>query len=428
MVRRSAVQKCVGVVTLGLALGAAWGAEPPAVTNTWAQWGGPERDGKSRETGLLQRWPAEGPRLVWAASGLGKGWSPPSITGDGVYVTGVVGSNEVVFALDPAGKLRWKTPYGAAWTRSHAGARCQPTVLGGRVYVISALVRVACLDAADGRVVWSVDAMERFHGTSRSYGNAESPLIVDDKVIVSPGGANASLAALNVADGATVWTTKDLSQPAAYCSPILVQRGGLKIVTTLVKEGVVGVGASDGAVLWFGAHRNKYDNHPSSPAYEGGCLVVASGYGAGAKMFRLSEDGRTLTKLWESRKPDTMHGGIVFLAGHVYGASNAKQNSGGEWVCLEAATGKTVYEKRWVKAGSATYADGHLYCYGEDGRVALVPAGPDAAAADGEFAVTQGSGEHYTHPVVCGGRLYIRHGDVLLAYDVALRAYARLKF
>lgn len=405
----------VAVAVIGLTLAIS------AQSADWPQWRGPHRDGKSTETGFLKSWPEGGPKLLWSIDGLGRGWSSPSIAGDTIYIMGLVGNDEILFAFGLDGKAKWKTPCGAGWTRSNAGSRCQPAVLKNKVYVITSMIHVACLDTADGRVLWSVDAKDKFEGVDRSYGNAESPLIVDDKIIVSPGGTNASIVALNRENGETVWTTEGMSQPACYCSPILVERGGLKIIVTMLKNGLAGVNAKDGTILWTAPHHNKYDNHMVSPVFEDGLIYFTSGYGAGGQMFKLSDDGRTITKLWQELKPDTMHGGVIFKDGHIYGASYAQQNGGGDWICLEAKTGKVVYQKRWVKSGSVVCVDGNLYCYGDDGKVAMVPARPDAQESVSVFTVTQGNGSHYAHPVVCGGRLYIRHGEVLMVYDVAQR-------
>lgn len=384
----------------------------------WPQWRGPNRDGKSAETGLMKSWPPQGPELLWATNGIGKGWASPSIAGETIFITGLVGSEEFLFAMDLDGKPKWKTSCGAGWTKSNSGSRCQPAILKNRAYVITSMIHVTCHDTSDGRVVWSLDAMDKFGGVNRSYGNAESPLIVDDKVIVSPGGTNASVVALNKDTGDIVWTTEGMSQPAAYCSPILVERGGLKIIVTMLKNGLTGVDAKDGTVLWTAPHRNKYDNHMVSPVYEDGLIYFTSGYGAGGQMYRVSDNGRTITKLWQELKPDTMHGGVVFVGGYIYGSSNTKPCGGGDWITLEAQTGKVVNQRRWVNAGSVVHAEGNLYCYGDDGRVALVPATPDTKEPASVFTVTLGSGSHYAHPVVCGGRLYIRHGEILMAYDI----------
>jgi outer membrane protein assembly factor BamB len=345
------------------------------------------------------------------------------VTAEGVYILGLVGGNEILFALDHTGKHKWQTPCGPGWTKSNSSSRCQPAAEkdpkgSSRLYVITSMIHATCVDGATGQVVWTRDAKADFGGVNRSYGNAESPLIVGEKMIVTPGGSNATMVALNKETGKTIWTTRDLSQPAAYCSPILIERGGLRIIVTMIKEGVVGVNAADGSVLWTHSMRNRYDNHMNSPVFEHGLLCIISGYGAGGKMFNLSEDGRTLTKLWERRKPDTFHGGVIFLDGHIYGSSNVKECGGGDWICLKAETGEVAYQQRWVKAGAVTYAEGNLYCYGEDGQVALVPARPDAKAAVSRFSVFVGPGQHHTHPVVSGGRLYIRHGATLTAYKI----------
>jgi outer membrane protein assembly factor BamB len=390
----------------------------------WPQWRGPGRDGKSAETGLLRSWQEDGPRQLWSAEDLGEGSSPPSVTRTGIYIMGLVGANEVLFSLGLDGQVRWRTTCGPGWVKSHKGSRCQPTVEGNRIYFITSLIQAGCVDADTGRVLWSVDAMREFGGVNRSYGNAESPLIVNPpggaagRMIVTPGGPNASIVALDKRTGKTLWKTEALSQPACYCSPILVERGGLRIVVTMLKEGLVGVNADDGSVLWQAEHRNQYDNHMNSPVYADGLLYVTSGYGAGGRMFRLGEDGRSIEPVWKQAKPDTMHGGTIRVGGYIYGSSNRNPPKG-QWICVDAGSGEVVYERDWVKAGSATYADGCLYCYGEDGRVALVPVGPDTTAPSGRFAVAGVAGAHCTHPVVCGGRLYLRRGSALMAFDVA---------
>ena len=406
----------------------------PGMASNWPQWRGPGRDGKSTETDLLRSWPEGGPEQVWSAGGLGRGSSPPSVTSNRVYIMGLVGTDEVLSALGHDGKQKWRTPCGRAWKGHHEGSRCQPAVDEDRLYFITSLIHVGCVDAGTGRVLWALDAMKEFGGVNRTYGNAESPLIVDPagggaggKMIVTPGGPNATMVALDKHTGEPLWTTRKLSHPACYCSPILVERGGLQIIVTMVKEGLVGVNAADGSVLWFASHRNRYDNHMNTPVFEDGLLYFTSGYGSGGQMFRLSKDGKSIEKLWQQLRPDTMHGGVVLVDGHIYGSSY-RQPKGGKWVCLEAATGKVVYERAWVKAGSVTYADGHLYCYGEGGRVALVPARPDVTAPTGRFSIPHAGGQHCTHPVVCGGRLYLRRGDTLTAFQVApwrLRAGGR---
>ena len=147
-------------------------------------------------------------------------------------------------------------------------------------------------------------------------------------------------------------------------------------------------------------------------------LYVTSGYGKGAVGLAVAEDGGSVTQLWEQPRQDPVHGQAVLVDGYVYASSH--QKAAGKWSCVEFTTGKLMWEDAGVgKGGSVVYADGMLYCYTEDGTVGLVRASPEKCEILGRFKVPLGDGDHWTHPVVAGGKLYIRHGDVLMCYDVS---------
>jgi outer membrane protein assembly factor BamB len=202
---------------------------------------------------------------------------------------------------------------------------------------------------------------------------------------------------------------------SAYCSPILVKRGDLTLVVTITARHVVGIDADTGKLVW----RQPFDttaedpNHCVSPVCQDNWLYVTSGHRDGGQMYTLSADGRETTLLWEDTVLNTLHGGLLFIDGFVYGSS-----SRGKWVCLEAKSGQVMYEATGVGMGSAAYAEGMLYCYGEKGTMALVRATPKAYEIVSKFKVTQGEGPHWAHPVISGGRLYIRHGDMLMVYAI----------
>lgn len=384
----------------------------------WPQWRGWKRDGVSSETGLLKKWPEGGPKLLWSVKGLGKGFSTVAIADGTVYTTGLVSKIEKLFAFDLQGNKKWTKSYGKGWAGSHPGARTTPTVDGDRLYVISGAGVVVCFDAKTGQKRWWVNVVERFGGQSLNWGISESALIEGEKVICTPGGSDATVVALDKNTGKTVWTSEGLSDAAAYCSAILVERGGTRLVVTITARSIVGIKAEDGTVLW--QHRNKLhkgkprDVNPNTVVHDGGRLYVTSRF-VGGMMLELSEDGSRVSKVWENVDHDPHHGGVVAVDGFIYGASTESK----KWMCLDWATGKVLYERRWRGKGSLASAEGMLYCYEEEkGTVGLVKASPKGFEIVSSFKVPEGTGEHWAHPVVCGGRLYIRHGDVLMVYDI----------
>jgi len=394
-----------------------------ATPSQWPQFRGPNRDGKSTETGLLKKWPEAGPKMLWSAQGLGTGYSAVSISGDTIYATGMVNKKGVLFALDMNGKPKWERTYGDEWTKSSAGVRGTPTIDGNRAYIISGPGEVFCYDAKTGDPKWTVDAFKKFDGKYGSWGIAESPLIDGNNIICTPGGSKATMVALNKMTGATVWTCSVGTEKSSYCSPILVRRGPNKIIVTMTDEYVFGVDAKTGTLLWKDSQKDQFGGenktiNPVSPIYHDGKVYATSGYDDGGAMLALSSDGTSFTREWVDETLDNHHGGVVFVDGHIYG-SNWKGNGDGAWVCLDWNTGKVKYEDHWNNKGAITYADGMLYCYEEKGgNMALVRPTPEKFDVVSSFKVELGNGRHWAHPVVCGGTLYIRHGEVLMAYDI----------
>jgi hypothetical protein len=403
------------VVLALLMLAGSW-----AVCADWPQFRGQERDGKSGDTGLLKKWPAQGPKLLWSIEDLGFGYASAVVVGGTVYTTGLEGKEGYLYALDLDGKRKWRMPYGPDWSGGLSGTRTTPTISDGLAYIMTAYGRAVCLDAKTGERKWAVDTRERFGAKMLNWGIAESPLIDGDNVICTPGGAKAGVVALNKKTGETVWACGELSDKSAYCSPILVKRGGLRIIVTLTAGSLVGIDAATGKILWRHGRSPAHGIHAVSPVYEGGRIYVTSGYGGvRGEMLELSEDGRSITKKWTENKLDCQHGGVIVHKGHVYGASD--RNRPGKWICLNLKTGQVAAEAAAVGKGSSTYADGMFYGYGENGTVGLINASPTDFRLISSFTVTKGAQQHWAHPTVVGGRLYIRHGTVLMAYDVKAR-------
>ena len=393
---------------------------------SWPQWQGPKRNNISDETGLLKSWPDGGPKILWSYAGLGQGYSTVSIAGGKIYTTGMVNKEGVLFCLDWDGKELWKQSYGPEWTGDRPGVRCTPTIDNDKIYVISGKGVVSCLNAADGKVVWQEDIVTKFEGKVPNWGYAESPLIIKDKVIFTVNGAKANIVALNKEMGKLVWSGGNLDGGGAYVSPIAFEYGGRTIIAGYTGKYVFGVDAADGKILWNYAlsesSRRGGNLHTNTPVYRDGMLFFTSGYNTGAVMLKLSADSASVEKAWENKDFDVHHGSVVLFGDYLYGTNWMNSNENGDWMCVEWKTGKTMYQTHWENKGSLTSAEGMLYCYEEkNGNIALVKADPAGFNPVSTFKVSLGGGEHWAHPVVCGKRLFIRHGDVLMAFDIAAK-------
>lgn len=389
----------------------------------WPQFRGPDRDGKSAETGLLKEWPEGGPRLLWAAGGLGIGFSSVAVAKGFVFTTGMLEGEGFLFAYDLAGNLAWKESYGPEWTRSYRGTRTTPTVDAGRVYMFSGTGSMACFEAKTGKMIWDVDTLQEFEAENIAWGMSCSVLIDGDKVYCTPGGKNGTIVALDKMTGGTIWATTGLDESAAYCSPILIGRGGHRLLVTMIQKSVIGVSADDGTLVWRIPYEAPSDTGTITPVHHEGCFYVTSvvnrGVMTAGTMFEISQDGTSVGQKWNDQTLDCQHGGVVLVDGYLYG-SNWYDNTRGDWICLDWDSGKVMYAALWNGyKGSVIYAEGMLYCYDEvTGQVALVKASPRAFEVVSTFAVARGSGRHWAHPAISDGRLYIRHGEALMAYDI----------
>jgi len=398
-----------------LASGPAPGADQAA---DWPQFHGPRRDNRSTETGLLRRWPDGGPPLVWTARGIGHGFATLAIAHGMIYTAGNRDGKTVISALDLDGRMRWQVDNGAAWEGQSPGARGTPTIDGDRLYHESPLGDVVCLDAKSGRKRWGLNILSAFGGKNITWALAESLLIDGDRVICSPGGPQTALVALDKLSGRTEWKSPSAGDLAGYASPCLGEHQGLRMIFTLTSRAAIAVNADDGDLLWRFEHITPFEEMITMPIYHEGHVLVSTRT-AGTVLLALQVDGEkaSVREVWRCETLDNQHGGLVLLGGHVYGASHV--NTNGKWICLDWKTGKVLYTETGVGKGSLTYADGMLYTFSENRRVGLVPAVPERHEVVSEFRIPAGGeGPTWAHPVVCAGRLYLRHGDFLYAYDV----------
>ncbi len=384
----------------------------------WPQWQGQERNAVSAEKGLLPSWPKNGPPLAWQAKGLGGGFSTPSIAAGRVFGMGFKGRDEVVWALDEAtGKELWSVRIAAAYTDVgyNQGPRCTPTVDGERIYVLGLGGDLVCLEAASGKEVWRKNLYNDFKGSPSSWGYSESPLIDGDKVLCTPGGKEATLAALNKKTGELIWKgAVPEGDEAHYSSIIAVTVDGQRQYIQFLGDGVVGL-SGEGKFLWRYARPANGTANCSTPLFHDNLVFAASSYGTGGGLARLQRNGDKYTaeEVYFTRQMRNHHGGMVLVDGYLYGADE------GKLTCLHFQSGKVCWAEGKPGKGSIAAADGRLYYRNENGPMMLVEINSDKYVEHGRFEPPQQTGQPaWPHPVIANGKLYLRDQDLLFCYDV----------
>ena len=384
----------------------------------WPQFHGPARDNISRETGLLATWPDEGPSLLWTASGLGHGFSSVSIANGTIYTAGNIEKDTVITALSLDGEVLWRARNGEAWTKSYPGTRSTPTIEGARLYHQSPLGNAICLDTETGDVIWEVDVLTQVGSKSTNWALAESLLLDGDHVIACPGGPETCMVALDKNTGSIVWKAPSTGELAGYSSALLVEYEGLRMVVTLTAKAIIGVDADSGALLWHVEHKTYADENVMLPIFQDGCLFVSTLLN-GAVKWRIHVEGgeAKLEEVWRSKQLDNHHGGVVLLDGNLIGTSMSRNKN--QWVCMDWETGSVKHVDTGVGKGSLTVADGMLYTLSIDRKMGLVRPTSTGFELISSFDIPEGGkGKSWAHPVVCNGRLYVRHGEFLYAYSV----------
>jgi len=384
----------------------------------WPQWQGPDRTRVSKETGLLKEWPAAGPPIVWTATGLGGGYGSMAVAGDRVFVQSARGRNSVVIALNRAdGKVVWSKALGASQTDDRGpGPRGTPTVDGDRLYALSESGDLACL-MIDGTAVWQRNILRDFGGRQLQWLISESPLVDGPHVVVSPGGPGAGMVKLDKMTGKTVWTSKGLSDQAGYSSIIAADVQGVRTYMTFTAEAGVGVRASDGRLMFRYPNAANDVANVATPIFSDNKVFFSSAYGTGGGLLDLTaQNGEVKAKeVYFTGNMKNHHGGVVLVDGYLYGFNDSILT------CLEFATGKMMWRDRSVGKGSVTFADGSLYIQSENNVFGLVEATSSGYREKGRFRIPDKGLPSWAHPVVSGGRLYVRNQDALLVYDISAR-------
>lgn len=383
----------------------------------WPQFRGPKRDDVSQETGLLKSWPKDGPKLIWRVKGLGHGYSSVSVVGDRIYTLGNFDRVSKILALSrDDGKIVWKADVG----RSGGNLGCTPTVDGDRVYALGQEGDLVCVGTSDGHQIWHRDLLKEFNGSHGGWNYCESPLVDGDRLIVTPGGKDATMVALDKKTGETIWkcAIPVKSTQAGYSSIVIAEVGGVKQYVQLLNGGLVGV-STDGKPLWQYEKLGPNTANIPTPVVLDDHILSVAGYGKGGALLKLTASGNEVKadEVYFKHELTNKHGGVVVVGDYVYGDTD----DSGHPYCIEVKTGKVKWkrERQGTGDGSAavTYADGRLYFEYQNGTVALVEASPEGYKETGSLKVDT-DGPAWAHPVVTGGRLYLREGDSLYCFDV----------
>jgi outer membrane protein assembly factor BamB len=385
------------------------------------QWRGENRDGIYVESGLLQKWSEKGPEVRWINGEVGEGYAAPAVTKDKLLINGEADSTSYLFAFDLKGKLIWKTPngreyYGKGFAASFPGSRSTPTVVGDMVYSGSGRGRLAGYELATGKEKWAVDMVTEMGGFENMFGFAESPLVDGDKIYFMPGGPTNNVVALDRFSGKTVWSSKAFGDTTSFCSPIMITLASRKIFVIFSHHYIFGLDAKNGDMLWSQKLENfKLEGeHCNTPVYANGFIyyIAGDGNGNGTVKLELSPDGNSIREVWRNVNVSNAMGGFIKLGNHLFTTTKKKR-----LVCVDTNTG-SVIDSLGANKGSLIYAGNHFYCYNETGEVKLIQFENNKFMEISRFRVDKGTKEHFSHPVIANGTMYIRHGKALIAYDI----------
>jgi outer membrane protein assembly factor BamB len=407
MIRHPAPFLGLGALVLGATVST-------AALEDWPQWRGPHRDGVSAERGLLKEWPTGGPPVAFKVSGAGEGYSSFAVAASRLFTLGARGDREHVIAFDATtGKRLWEVPLGRRFTNDRGdGPRSTPTIDGDRVYAFGASGDLSALDAASGKVAWTVNVIRDLGGQNIKWGLSESPLISGDRIIVSPGGSGSAIVALNKTNGKLLW--KSEADTAGYSSAVFHEIGGIREAIVFTGQRALGIDISNGRVLWsYDKVANRVANI-ATPIARGNFVFLSSDYGTGAALLQLTAAGGGITarEVYFTREMRNHHASSVLVGDHLYGFSSAILTA------MRFDTGEVAWKDRSVGKGSLVFADGRLYLFSEGGIAALVEATPEGYREHGRFELETGSLPTWSHPVVANGKLFLRDQDTIYAYDV----------
>lgn len=385
-----------------------------------SDWRGTARDGAYAESNLMKSWPESGPRLIWEADSIGNGYSSPAVSDQFVYTTGEEDSIGYLVKYDLEGKQLWKVAYGDEWTQNFPGSRGTPVVYDQEVYLCSGTGALVCFKAQTGELVWRKNLQADFGGVIPKFGYSQSPLVKNDQLVVVPGGPEHNVVALNRHNGELIWSCKAFGEWPAYNSAQFIQTEDEQLVSVFTAYHLLGIDWKSGELLWSHEQTNTKpedrkqgngDTHGNSVLFDNGQIYYSAGDGNGGVNLQLSPDGKSVAEKWQNPSFDSYMTGFVASNNHLYGAGHQKQ----QLMAIDCASG-LVTDSLKTGRGITIWADGMIYFYADKGEMALIDPTGDQLKKVSSFKVKKGTKEHFAHPVIHDGVLYVRHGNYLGAY------------
>ena len=389
------------------------------------QWRGPNRDGIFPDTELQKQWPEDGPEVLFVVTDLGKGFASAVATEDMIYTTGLRDTLEYLIAMNLEGKKLWEEAIGRSWNQSFPETRGTPTMEGDRVYVLTGMDVMACFQRISGDLIWDVDLKKVYGARQDMFGVSESVLIVDDKVITTPCGAQTTVIALDKMTGELIWKSPSMNAARGNMSPTAIEHCGKKYVITSTQTHMIGVDPDKGEILWDYHYNFLTENKENTtilantPVYKDSCLWISNGWDVKSVMLEIAPDGRSVSEKYSDRTFDNQNHGMVLVEGYLYGSNFTGRNSG-KWVCMNWDTGEILWIGDFYNKGPLIFADGMLYLIEEKrGHIGLVEATPKEFKLISEFRHSGGAGPFWSRPTIFNKVLYVRHGEELVAYKLS---------
>ena len=380
------------------------------------------RTGIYDDKDLLKQWPVEGPELVWEYEGIGNGFGSPVFTEDEMYITGEIEGNAVLFAFKINGELLWKKEYDAEWVKTYPGSRSAPTVVDDLIYVTTGYGNLHCLDRTTGEEKWKADLKKDYHGVDLMHGHSDNVLVFEDKVFMTPGGKDTNVVALNRFTGETIWISKGNQQRAGYNSPNLIKLKNRNLLVNFTAYELLGHDVETGKLLWIHEQDNLKpeerkpgmgDTHSNTVLFDEGSIYYAAGDGNGGVKLNLSADGTKITEEWRNPDFDSYMGGILKIGDYIYGCGTKQR----DFKVVKATTGE-ITSRLKIGSGVVIAADDLLYYYNHKGEVMLIDPNPSELKLISSFRIEKGSKEHFAHPVIHNGNLYVRLGNVIQVFFI----------